>query len=253
LRLKDKVALITGASMGIGRSIALTYVREGAKVVLMARTAAALNDLAREIEGFKGDALVSPGDVTRPEDARRTVDATLKRFGRIDILLNDAGILGSKKDLDELSEADWDEVMNVNVKGCFFLSREVIPVMRRQKSGNIINISSGAGERHPQLIRARSILYNVSKFTVEGLTFSVASRMQGTGVNVNALKPGPIMTHFFADASEEELERIRKALGAINKPEFVNELAVYLAGLAPGELNGASIDAIEWNKVHDSK
>jgi len=250
LRLKDRVAIVSGASRGIGRSIARAYALEGAKVVLMARSKSELEALAEEINNSKGVSLPVTGDVTHHDDVTRVVEATLKAFGRIDILVNNAGILGSTKEIDAMSEADWDEVMSINVKGVFLLSREVLPAMRRQKSGNIVNISSGAGERHPQLGSIRGVPYNVSKFAVEGINYCLASRLQGTGVNVNAIKPGPIMSGFWTGVPEEELQRVRRALGAIHEPEFANELAVYLAALAPGELTGASINAIEWNKLH---
>ena len=248
LRLVNRVALVSGASRGIGRSIARAYALEGARVTLVAKSASDLDSVAEEILSMKGVAKPFPGDVTRQQDVKRAVEFTLAEFGKIDILVNNAGIPGSAKELDAISDAEWDEVMSTNVKGYFFLAREVLPHMRRQRSGNILNISSGAGERHPQLARARSILYNTSKFAVEGFNYSLASRLQGTGVNVNALKPGPIKSAFWAGVSEEELENVRRTLGEIHEPEFVNGLAVYLAALAPGELTGASLDARQWNE-----
>lgn len=248
-RLAGRVAIVTGASKGIGRSIARAYALEGASSVLFARSKSELGRLAVEIQDLGGAALSVPGNVAHQGDVKKAVDATLKRFGRVDILVNDAGILGSTKDLDEISESDWDEVMSTNLKGYFLFTREVLPTMRKQRSGNIINISSGAGERHEQLVRVRSVLYNVSKFAVEGLTYCAASRLQGTGINVNAIKPGPIKTAFFDGVSEEELQRIRSTIGELHEPEFVNKLAVYLAALSPGELTGASIDASQWNRL----
>ncbi len=244
--LRDRVAIVTGASRGIGRSIALSYASEGACVVVTARTSSELEGLVNQITNQGGVAISVPGDVSSHADVKRVVDSAVRSFSRVDILVNNAGVSGTTKPLDGIEESEWDEVMNVNAKGYFLFAREVLPHMLRQHSGNIINVSSGAGERHPGKV-VRSITYGVSKFAVEGLNYCLAMRLAGTGINVNAIKPGPIRTAFHSSTPEDQLRRLAAATGGIHDPEFVNPLAIYLAALSPSELTGASLNVSEWN------
>jgi 3-oxoacyl-[acyl-carrier protein] reductase len=249
-RLSGKVAIITGASKGIGKSIARAYAREGASLVLTARTQSTLDLTTDELKRDFGCRVLSvPGNVANVDDVRRAVDAAVKELGSIDVLVNNAGVPGVLKDLEEITEVEWDEVMNVNVKGAFLFSREVLPQMRKQHSGNIINMSSGAGEKKPMNVPIRSINYNVSKFALEGLNYSLAGKLLGTGINVNAMKPGAILTDIHATTPPEVLKEMEKRIG-FDKPEVVNPLAIYLATLRPGELTGASIRASDWNREH---
>lgn len=251
-RLKGKTALITGASRGIGRSIALAYASEGADLVVTGRTKPDLEALAAEIKSKHGTrTVVVPGSVSRADDVRHAVDTALKEFGKIDILVNNAGIPGPVKSLQDITESEWDEVINTNVKGVFLFTKQVLPHMLAQKSGNIVNISSGAGEKQQRLRRVRSIPYNVSKFALEGFTNVLASSLAGSGVNVNALKPGPLRTAFHATTPAEMLKEMEKRNG-LPGPDYANPVALYLASLGPGELNGESIDVAVWLKEHPS-
>jgi NAD(P)-dependent dehydrogenase (short-subunit alcohol dehydrogenase family) len=168
---------------------------------------------------------------------------------RIDILLNNAGITGSVSPLEEISEAELDALFQVNVKGPFLASKQVLPFMRKQGAGNIINMSSGAGERKALNIPVRSIGYSISKFALEGLSYSMAARLRGTGINVNAIIPGVIKTTIHDNTPKEVLEEMKRRVG-FEEPAVVNPLAIYLAALRPGELTGAFIRASEWNKEH---
>jgi 3-oxoacyl-[acyl-carrier protein] reductase len=249
-RLKGKAAIVTGASKGIGRAIALAYAEEGANLIVTSRTPVDLEILVNEIRtDFGVKAFSVAGNVAREEDVRRTVSSALNELGRIDILVNNAGVAGPVKKLEEISASEWDEVMEVNVKGYFLFAREVLPSMLGQQSGNIINISSGAGEKQQRSRPVRSIPYSVSKFAVEGFNHALAAYLVGRGINVNAIKPGPIKTALHSTTPPEILREMERKIG-FQKPEVVNPLAIYLADLKPGELTGASIGVMEWNKDH---
>lgn len=249
-RLKGKIALITGASRGIGRAIAIAYAEEGADLIVTGRTRSDLESLASEVRRKYGrKCVVVSGSVSRAEDVRLAVDTALKEFGRIDILVNNAGIPGPVKSLQDITESEWDDVIDTNVKGVFLFTKQVLPHMIAQKSGNIVNISSGAGEKHQRMRKVRSLPYNVSKFALEGFNNVLASSVAGTGVNVNALKPGPLRTAFHAGTPPEILKEMEQRSG-LPGPEYANPVALYLASLAPGELNGESIDVATWIKDH---
>ncbi len=249
-KLEGKVAIVTGATRGIGRSIAKAYSREGANLIVTGRTASDLDSLVEECRRVSSSKLFAvQGNVSNNEDVRRAVKTAITELGKIDIVVNNAGIPGPVKPFQDITDIEWDEVMNANVKGYFFFAREVLPHMLGQHSGNIINISSGAGEKQRRDTPVRSVPYNVSKFAVEGLSHALAIHLLGTGVNVNAIKPGPIKTAFHSSTPPEMLRKLEKNFG-LQEPELVNPLAVYLAALKPGELTGASLTVSEWNKEH---
>lgn len=250
MRLKGHIAIVTGAGRGIGRSIARAYASEGASIVATARTVSELEYLVHEIRRSGGVALSVPGSVINRADVTRVVETTVKEFGHVDILVNNAGIPGSTKDLYEMSESEWDEVMEVNVKGIFHFTSLVLPYMLKQHSGNIVNISSGAGEKHELARYVRSVPYNVSKFAVEGLNRNLASRLLGTGINVNAIRPEPVNTGFHSATPGEVLQKLTGKTGGLREPESVNPLAIYLAALRPGELTGESLSVSDWSKLH---
>lgn len=243
--LKGRVAIVTGGGRGIGRAASIGLAREGAMIVATARTSEEVQGTAEMIRSEGGTAVALTGDVRKDEDVTRVTKETLRLFGHIDILMNNAGIDGSSKPLVEVSEDELMEVLEVNVAGIFRFSRAVLPHMIQERSGNIVNVSSGAGIWRPGR-KVRSITYTVSKFAVEGLTYAMASSLNGTGVNVNSFRPGYTKTGFQSRWTKEELLRQEEQHGEPRKPEAVIPLVVYLAALDPGEMTGQSIDAKEW-------
>jgi NAD(P)-dependent dehydrogenase (short-subunit alcohol dehydrogenase family) len=192
--LDAQVIVVTGASQGIGRSIALTLARSGAKVSLAARSADRLAQVANEVTSQGGQALALPTDVTDEGQVKRMAERTLARFGRIDGLVNSAGV-APLAPITECTLETWEWTMRVNVTGTFLCCREVWTPMVKQGGGSILNISSGAGKR----AHAEWVAYCASKWAVMGLTESLALEGYPLGIRVNALCPGPTATPMRAD------------------------------------------------------
>jgi 3-oxoacyl-[acyl-carrier protein] reductase len=240
MKLKDKVAIVTGSGQGIGREIALTFAKEGAKVVVSDITEK-IHEVVKEIEALGSQALAVKCDVSKLSDAEKMVKETIKKFGRIDILVNNAGIFPFKP-FTEMSEADWDKVLNVNLKGTFNCTKAVIPYMIKQKYGKIINISSIAGTvvGFQQLTH-----YCASKAGIVGFTKALALELAPYGINVNAIAPGPIETPGTQALGKEIYEQIKKAIpiGRWGKPSEIANVALFLASEDSSLITGQCIVA----------
>ena len=183
--LTGRVAIVTGGNSGIGRAIALAYAAEGAKLVLAARRADQLKEVAEQIVAAGGSALAVPTDITQEPDVLALFEKTMAAHGRVDVLINNAGT-ATRESADELSLAQWRKVIDVNLTGAFLCSREAFKIMKRQKQGRVINIGSVSAK----VPRPNTIAYAASKFGLEGMTRALALEGREHGVLVSILHPG---------------------------------------------------------------
>ncbi len=224
--LSDKVAIVTGASRGIGRVIALALAGQGAKVVASARNAEALDNLTAEIKAQGGEAVAVVGDVALDADANNLIGQAVATYGKVDILVNNAGITRDGLLLRMKSE-DWDAVLNTNLKGAFLCTRAVAKVMSKQRSGRIINMSSVVGD----MGNAGQANYCASKAGLLGLTKSVARELARRNVTVNAVTPGFIVTDMTEDMTDKAREAMTAQipLGRLGESEDVANAVLFLA------------------------
>lgn len=197
---RDKVAIITGASSGIGEDAALELGRLGARLVLLARRKRELEDLARKIKDGGGSALAIPCDVARKHDVEEAIGKVRHSFDRIDILVNSAGVL-IPGPIEELADEDLHRMMTVNLYGALHVMQAVIPVMRRQGAGNIVNVASLAGRRGFSPLGG----YSATKFALVGLTEALRMELFGSGIRVSLVMPGVIDTPMTSNAKMEEV------------------------------------------------
>jgi 3-oxoacyl-[acyl-carrier protein] reductase len=235
-KLENKVAIVTGASRGIGRAIALAFGREGAKVAVTARTTEALEHLVNQLEDMGGDALSVTADVREEDDLKHIANDTLSRFGEVHILVNNVAIIHPHFDLVEFDANLWREVIDVNLTSVALLTKAVLPAMIERKRGKIINISSIGGRRGA---KGRSA-YRVTKAGLISLTESVASEVKPYGIDVNSICPAGVETEGYREAfgSEGRVDDSR-----LMQPEEIAEIAVFLASDASSAITGTSIDA----------
>ncbi len=228
LRLQDKVAIVTGASRGIGKAISKLYVKEGAKVTVnYVKAEKEALALAEELEKISKDVLVVKADVSKVAEVKEMVQKTVDRFGRIDILVNNAGIMIPEVFV-ESTEDTWNKTMDVNLKGAYLCAREVAPIMLKQEMGKIINISSIVALAEKSALR--NTAYVASKAGMLGLTRSLAVNL-GPKINVNAICPGLTDTDMAANLGPDRIQaNIEEALlKRIGQPEDIANGALFLA------------------------
>jgi NAD(P)-dependent dehydrogenase (short-subunit alcohol dehydrogenase family) len=239
-RLEGKVALVTGASKGIGKAVAAAYANEGATVFICARNQAQLNRAVDEIRaaGGPGQVYGLAGDVGNAEDAKRLVSAAQQQVGAIQILVNNASLLGPRAPIAEYPISAWEEVIRVNLTGPFLMTREALQVMIPRHEGSIINVSSGVG----RVGRARWGAYAASKFGLEGLTQLTADEVREFGIRVNAVNPGPTRTDMRAAAYPEEDPL------TLPVPDEITAVFLHLASDESRAVTGQSFEAEDWSK-----
>jgi 3-oxoacyl-[acyl-carrier protein] reductase len=228
MKLQDKVALITGGARGIGKAIASAYASEGAKLALCARTASELEQTVAEIRGLKADAEGWTCDVSLEEPVKEFVAKVQKRFGRIDVLVNNAGVMTRPTPMAELEIKKWDYTIAVNLRGPFLVTQAVLPIMMKQKSGSIINVSSMIGRG----AYANFIAYATSKWGLEGFTQTLAAETRSSNIRVNSVDPGYIATKLTGYSG--------------SKPESVTEVFVYLASDEARGITGKMLSSSGW-------
>jgi 3-oxoacyl-[acyl-carrier protein] reductase len=236
--LAGKVAIVTGGSRGIGLAIARLLAEDGASVVVSGRDAARLEAAVKELESLGAPVMGVAADAAKREDVDRLVEATRERFGRIDVLVNNAGITRDQL-LVRMKDDDWDQVLDTNLRGVFLMTRAVGKVMMRQKSGRIINISSTAGA----MGNPGQVNYSAAKAGVIGLTKAAGRELAHWNILVNAVAPGLIETDMAAaipaEAREAMLQQV--PLKRIGQGREVAEVVRFLAGDGASYITGQTI------------
>ena len=228
MKLKDKVALITGGGRGIGKAVAMAYAREGAKLALCARTHSELEETVKEIQALKAECKGWSCDVSLEEPVRDFMANVLKVFGRVDVLVNNAGVMTRPVPMAELEVKKWDYTIAVNLRGPFLVTQAVLPIMMKQKSGSIINVSSSLGRS----AYANFIAYATSKWGLEGFTQTLAAEVRCHNIRANTVEPGYVATKLTGYTG--------------SKPESVTEVFVYLASEESKNVTGKMLSSSGW-------
>ena len=244
MRLQNKVAVITGASVGIGQSVAESFAREGARVVINSQSDRGAAIVARIVENG-GTATFVQGDVTQPEDATRIVDQTVKAFGRLDILINNAGIV-LPGTVDNTSIEDWDQTIAVNVRGVFLMSKAAIQQMLKQGAGVIVHNASIAGVKG---LKDRAA-YCASKGAVVALTKAMAIDYVDKNIRVNCVNPGTTLTPSLQDridafddpVAAKQMFISRQPMGRLGEPQEIADGILYLASDESSFVTGAILN-----------
>jgi 3-oxoacyl-[acyl-carrier protein] reductase len=238
--LEGKVAIVTGSARGIGAEIALLLGREGADIVGCDVNYPELEQLLDRVKSYRRQVLAFKTDISNSRDVQQMISSTMEKFGKIDILVNNAAI-SSFESLEESSEKDWEKMLDVNLKGTFICSKAVIPIMKKQKYGKIVNITSLAGEVGGI---ESSAPYSASKAGVICFTKTLAKYMASFNVNVNAVAPAMIQTHMIDVLPKERIDAfIQKIpLGRLGKPKEVAEVVLFLASEKSDWITGETVN-----------
>ncbi len=235
MKLKGKTALITGGSKGIGKAVAKAFAKEGASVVICGRTEETLKGACKEISRY-GEVGYIYADVVNKDDVKRLAARLSEKWGKLDILVNNASILGDRVSISEYPEDVWERVIEVNLNGQFFVTKAVLPLILKSPNASIINVSSSVGRRGKALWGA----YAVSKFGLEGLTQVLADELKSQNVRVNSVNPGGTRTEMRAEAYPDEDPMTLPA------PEDIVPVFLYLASDESSGVTGKEFDARKW-------
>lgn len=245
MKLNGKVAVITGASSGMGRAMALQFAKEGATVLAVARRVEKLQELVLEAASFNGEIEAYQGDVSKKADIEGMIRYALDNFGKLDILVNNAGVIDQMMPVDEISDELWAEVMRVNVDGPMMASRCALKIMLKQGFGNIINVASVGGLNGCRAGAA----YTASKFALIGLTKNIGFTYAQKGIRCNAICPGGVDTEIGSHITAPSAFGMERAMAGLGvnprngKPEEIAKIAVFLASEDSSFVNGTQIVA----------
>jgi len=228
MKLKDKVAVITGGGRGIGQAIAKAYAREGAKLALCARTTTELDQTVKELRTLNSEVEGWSCDVSLEEPVKEFIVSAHKKFGRVDILVNNAGVMTRPAPMTELDIKKWDYTIAVNLRGPFMVTQAVLPIMMKQKTGSIINVSSMIGRG----AYANFIAYATSKWGLEGFSQTLAAEARSSDIRVNSVEPGYVATKLTGYHG--------------SKPESVTDVFVYLASDEAKGVTGKMLSSSGW-------
>jgi NAD(P)-dependent dehydrogenase (short-subunit alcohol dehydrogenase family) len=241
MRLKDKVAIVTGSGRGIGEAIALLFAEEGANLVVNDVNEDDVNSTAEKIRDRGRQARAVIGSVTVQDIVQRMVDTAVREFGTLDILVNNAGIIRDAR-LHKMTEEQWDRVIEVNLKGAFLCTQCAARVMREKRYGKIINLSSAMWKGNPGQLN-----YSAAKAGIIGLTRTAAKELGPKGINVNAIAPGLILTDMLKSTPPAILEQMQKNLATtvplnrLGLPRDVANVALFLASEESSYVTGEVI------------
>jgi len=239
-KLQDRVAIITGGAKGIGKATALKMAHEGALVIVLDILSEEASRVADELNSLGAKARAMTADVSKRNEVDQMVEQTLRQFGKVDILVNNAGIVRPAP-LEDVKEEDWDRVVSVNLKGTFFCTQAVLPTMKKNKYGKIVNIGSRAS-----LGKSDRTVYAATKAGLIGVTRTWALELAPHNINVNYVGPGPIATELFKSVNPEGSEKTKAIISAIplqrmGQPQDVANLISFLASDEASFITGQAI------------
>ncbi len=245
--LSDRAAIITGGAKGIGRGVALKFAQEGCSVAIADISMKEANDTLAEVSKRGPEGLAIQCDVTNGKQVRDTVDKVISKYGKVDILVNNVGAIAPHKPIEDITEEEWDKVLALNLKSHFLFCKYVVPHMKKQKYGKIINLSSIGAIQPP----AHEIHYNTAKAGIIGFTNDLANALAPFNINVNAILPGPVRTSFYdrttGSMTEKEKDDFFASLGKkvplqrVGTPEDLAGAALFLASELSAYVTGEAL------------
>ena len=239
MKLKDKVAIITGAGRGLGRSVALAFGRQGAKIVLAARGKGEIDQLAEQLRALRKDAIAIPADISDEDQVNHLIERTLETYGTVDILVNNAGARGPIGPIHNTSLSDWEAALRVNLTSAFLCSKAVLPTMMEKKEGKIINVAT------TMTLRPNLTPYMVAKAGLIQFTKQLSRELKEYNIQVNCIHPGVMDTRMQEEIRKagtqaigtDMFERLKEE-GILQSPDEPAKLILFLASKAADGING---------------